>query len=55
MDLSDGNGSLPITKSKQGSIGFNYDADRLYFGGSVLQNGQRWLMSFYPRISKSKI
>jgi hypothetical protein len=32
--LSDGN-ELPITKSKQGSIGFNYDADRLYFGIDV--------------------
>ncbi len=29
--LSDGD-ALPITKSKQGSIGFNYDTDKLYVG-----------------------
>mgnify|MGYP003635001616 FL=1 len=29
--LSDGD-ELPITKSKQGSIGFNYDTDKLYVG-----------------------
>ncbi|SIQ28139.1 TonB-dependent receptor [Maribacter ulvicola] len=29
--LSDGD-ALPITKSKQGSIGFNYDTNRLYVG-----------------------
>ncbi|WP_405399092.1 carboxypeptidase-like regulatory domain-containing protein [Maribacter sp. Asnod2-G09] len=29
--LSDGN-ALPITKSKQGSFGFNYDTNRLYVG-----------------------
>ncbi|TVZ16882.1 outer membrane receptor protein involved in Fe transport [Maribacter sp. MAR_2009_72] len=29
--LSDGN-TLPITKSKQGSIGVNYDTDKLYIG-----------------------
>lgn len=29
--LSDGN-TLPITRSKQGSLGFNYDTDRFYVG-----------------------
>ncbi|MEH6747681.1 MAG: carboxypeptidase-like regulatory domain-containing protein [Maribacter arcticus] len=29
--LSDGD-ALPVTKSKQGSIGFNYDTDKLYVG-----------------------
>ena len=29
--LSDGD-ALPITKSKQGSVGFNYDTDKLYIG-----------------------
>jgi len=29
--LSDGD-ALPITKSKQGSLGFNYDTDKLYIG-----------------------